>query len=32
MVFVSSLQVVLCKSDVCLSGAVVLTCDDGLVD
>ena len=32
MVSVSSLEVVFCKCDVCLSGAVVLTCDGGLVD
>ena len=32
MVSVSSLEVVSCKSDVCPSGAVVLTCDGGLVD
>ena len=32
VVSVSSLEVVFCKSDVCLSGGVVLTCDSGLVD
>ena len=32
MVSVSRLEVVFCKSDVYLSGAVVLTCDGGLVD
>ena len=32
VVSVSSLEVVLCKSDVCLSGGVVLTCDSGLGD
>ena len=32
MVSVSSLEVVFYKSDVCPSGAVVLTCDGGLVD
>ena len=32
MVSVSSLEVVFCKSDVCLSGAVVLMCDGGLVN
>ena len=32
MVSVSGLEVVFCKSDVCFSGTVVLTCDDGLVD
>ena len=32
MVSVSSLEVVFCKSDVCFSGVVVLTCDGGLVD
>ena len=32
MVSVSSLEVIFCKSDVCFSGAVVLTCDGGLVD
>ena len=32
MVSVSSLEVIFCKSDECLSGAVVLTCDSGLVD
>ena len=32
VVSVSSLEVVFCKSDVCPSGAVVLTCDGGLVD
>ena len=32
MVSVSSLEVVFCKSDVCLSGAVVLTRDGGLVN
>ena len=31
MVSASSLEVVFCKSDVCLSGAVVLTCDGGMV-
>ena len=32
MVSVSSLEVVFCQSDVCFNGAVVLTCDGGLVD
>ena len=32
VVSVSSLEVVFCKSDVRLSGAVVLTCDGGMVD
>ena len=32
MVSVSGLEVIFCKSDVCLSGAVVLTCDGGMVD
>ena len=32
VVSVSSLEVVFCKSDVCLSVGVVLTCDSGLVD
>ena len=32
MVSVSGLEVVFCKSDVHFSGAVVLTCDGGLVD
>ena len=32
VVSVSSLEVVFCKSDVCLSGGVVLTCDSGLGD
>ena len=32
MVSVSSLEVVFCKFDVCLSGSVVLTCDSGLID
>ena len=32
VVSVSSLEVVFCKSDVRFSGAVVLTCDGGLVD
>ena len=32
MVSVSTLEVVFCESDVCFSGAVVLTCDGGLVD
>ena len=32
VVSVSSLKVVFCRSDVCLIGAVVLTCDGGLVD
>ena len=32
MVSVSGLEVVFFKSDVRFSGAVVLTCDDGLVD
>ena len=32
VVSVSSLEVVFCKSDVRLSGAVVLTCDGGSVD
>ena len=32
VVSLSSLEVVCCKSDVCLSGAVVLKCDGGLVD
>ena len=32
MVSVSSLEVVFCKSDECFSGAVLLTCDGGLVD
>ena len=32
VVSVSSLEVVFCKSDVCFGGAVVLTCDGGLVD
>ena len=32
MAFVSSLEVVFCKSDVCFSGAVVLACDGGLID
>ena len=32
MVSVSGLEVVFCKSDVRFSVAVVLTCDDGLVD
>ena len=32
VVSVSSLEVVFCKSDVCLSGGVVLTCNSGLVD
>ena len=30
-VSVSSLQVIFCESDVCLSGGVVLTYDSGLV-
>ena len=30
--FFPSLEVIFCKSDVCFSGAVVLTCDGGLVD
>ena len=32
VVSVSTLEVVFCESDVCFSGAVVLTCDGGLVD
>ena len=32
MVSVSSLEAILCKSDVRFSRAVVLTCDGGLVD
>ena len=32
MVSESSLEVVFCMSHVCLSGAIVLTCDGGLVD
>ena len=32
VVSVSSLEVVFCKSDVSLSGGVVLMCDSGLVD
>ena len=32
VVSVSSLEVVFCKSDVRLSGAVVLTCNGGSVD
>ena len=32
MVSVPSLEVVFCKSDVHFSGAVVLTCDGGLVN
>ena len=32
MVSVSSLEVVFCKSNVRFGGAVVLTCDGGLVD
>ena len=32
MVSVSTLEVVFCESDVCFSGAVVLTWDGGLVD
>ena len=31
VVSVSSLQVIFCESDVCLSGGVALTCDSGLV-
>ena len=31
VVSVSSLEVIFCKSDVCLSGGVVLMCDSGLV-
>ena len=31
MVSVSTLEVIFCKSDVCLSGGVVLTCNSGLV-
>ena len=32
MVSVSSLEFVFCKFNVCFSGAVVLTCEGGLVD
>ena len=32
MVSVSSLEIIFCRPHVCLSGAVVLTCDSGLVD
>ena len=32
VVSLSSLEVFCCKSDVCLSGAVVLKCDGGLID
>ena len=32
MVSVSSLEAILCKSDLRFSSAVVLTCDGGLVD
>ena len=32
VVSVSSLEVVFCKSHVCFSGVVVLSCDAGLVD
>ena len=32
VVSVSSLEVVFCKSDVCLSSGVVLTCNSGLVE
>ena len=32
VVSVSSLEVVFCKSHVCFSGVVVLSCDGGLVD
>ena len=32
VVSVSSLEIVFCKSDECFSGAVLLTCDGGLVD
>ena len=32
MVSVSSLEIVFCKSEDCFSGAVLLTCDSGLVD
>ena len=32
MVSESSLEVFFCASHVCFSGAIVLTCDGGLVD
>ena len=32
VVSVSSRKIVFCKSDVCLSGGVVLMCDSSLVD
>ena len=32
VVSVSSLQAIFCKSDICLSGGVVLTCNSGSVD
>ena len=32
VVSVSSRKIVFCKSDVCLSGGIVLMCDSSLVD